>query len=86
MARVQRKKQTGQSVGVSEFKSRCLQFLEETRQKGREWTITKKGEPVAKVMPIRRSQGSTRGRLKGLMTFHGDIVHWSSAEDWEALR
>ncbi len=85
MAKIQRK-QRGSSVGVSEFKTHCLQFLEETRQKGREWTITKKGEPVAKVMPIRQSQGSARGRLKGLMTFQGDIVHWSSTDDWEVLR
>lgn len=83
MANIPRKKCL---VGVSEFKSRCLQLLEETRQKGREWTITKKGEPVARVVPIRSTQESARGRLKGLVRFHGDIVHWSSADEWEVLR
>ncbi|MBI4208082.1 MAG: type II toxin-antitoxin system prevent-host-death family antitoxin [Deltaproteobacteria bacterium] len=73
-----------ETIGVSEFKARCLKLLEETRRKGKEWIITKKSEPVARVIPIGRVRGSHRGALKGLATLKGDIIHWSSASSWEA--
>ncbi|MBI4366748.1 MAG: type II toxin-antitoxin system prevent-host-death family antitoxin [Deltaproteobacteria bacterium] len=72
------------SIGVSEFKARCLELLEETRQLGKEWIITKRAEPLARVTPMGMRRGSRRGSLKGLGSIEGDIVHWSSAAEWEA--
>ena len=73
-------------INVSEFKAKCLKLLEETRQKGREYTITKKGEPIARVVPIHKGEGFLRGSLKGLAKIHGDIVHFDTSDDWEVLK
>lgn len=71
-------------IGVSDFKARCLRFLEQTRTRGSSWTITKQGEPIARVIPVRRQTGSRRGLLKGLGTITDDIVTWSSTGLWES--
>lgn len=71
-------------IGVSDFKARCLRFLEQTRTRGSSWTITKKGEAIARVIPVRQSAGTRRGQLQGLGTITDDIVHWSSTMAWES--
>lgn len=75
-------------IPISEFKAKCLKLLDETGQKGREYTITKKGEPIAKVIPIKKNeQGKTlRGAWKGMAEIHGDIVNFNVADDWEAAK
>lgn len=76
-----------QYIPISEFKAKCLKLLDETGQKGREYTITKKGEPIAKVIPIKkRATGTRRGSLKGMIEIHGDIVNFDTSEDWEVLK
>ncbi len=83
----QKKDPTEQYVPISEFKSKCLKLLSETGNKGREYTITKKGEPIAKVIPIKKNKGKTlRGAWKGMAEIHGDIVNFNLADDWEAAK
>ena len=74
------------TIAASEFKAKCLRLLDETWRKGREYTITKKGQPIARVLPIHKKQGTLRGSLKGLAEIKGDIVHFDTSEDWEALQ
>lgn len=79
--------QTEQHIPISEFKSKCLKLLGETGNNGREYTITKKGEPIARVIPIKKSQGkSLRGAWKGMVEIHGDIVNFNLMDDWEAAK
>jgi prevent-host-death family protein len=50
------------------FKAKCLQLLDEVNQTGREVVVTKKGVPVARLVPIttRRRYGRvTAGRIGG---------------------
>lgn len=39
------------SVTATEFKARCLSLLDEVRHTGEELLISKRGKPVAKVVP-----------------------------------
>ena len=39
-------------VGAGDFKAKCLALLDEVARTGRELIVTKRGRPVAKVVPI----------------------------------
>lgn len=77
---------SGVGLNITEFKARCLRLLAETGRKGKSYVITKRGTPIARVVPFEKRQGSRRGRLKGLATIQGDIVHFETTADWEVLK
>ncbi len=78
------------TVSVSEFKATCLALLERVRKSGQTITVTKRGKPVAKVVPIRALETKKRGILgymKGTGRIVGDIESPASdPQDWDALR
>jgi prevent-host-death family protein len=79
-------KKTANHFSVTEFKAKCLRILDDTWKKGKEYTITKKGLPIARVIPIRKLRGTRLGSLKGLATIDGDIVHFDTSEEWDVLK
>jgi prevent-host-death family protein len=60
-----------QTVGAGEFKARCLALLDEVATLGTEIVVTKRGKPVARLVP---TEGADKPTLKGSVTYHGDIV------------
>jgi len=73
-------------VAASDFKARCLRLLDEVNEQGIELVITKRGEPVAKLVPVGSTRRSQRGAWKGLATIEGDIVHVDWTDDFDAAR
>lgn len=76
------------SISMSKFKATCLAVIEEVRSSGRGIVITKRGEPVAEVVPpSARSLGRRQlGDLQGSARIVGDIVSPAGDEsEWEAL-
>jgi prevent-host-death family protein len=77
-----------ETVSISQFKARCLELLKKVKRTGKPILVTKRGEPIAEVVPPspatrkRKWLGSARGTGEIL----GDIVSPVSAEDWEALQ
>jgi prevent-host-death family protein len=74
-------------VPAGEFKARCLKFMDEVRATGRPIVITKRGKPVAKLVPVEEPKPRREifGSMKGTVTIHGDII--SPIEvDWHAER
>lgn len=70
---------------VSEFKAKCLRLLEEVAREGKSLTITKHGRPIARVSPAAASSAtSLRGTWKDTVRVHGDIVHFTTAGEWES--
>jgi len=57
-------------VPAGRFKAECLALLDRVEQTGEPLVVTKRGRPVAEVVPI-RGKGRT---LKGSVTTRGDIV------------
>ena len=56
----------GEYVGAAEFKATCLELLDRTRQTGKEFIVTKHGEPVAKLVPFKeRERRSLFGSMAG---------------------
>jgi prevent-host-death family protein len=78
-----------ETVSISEFKATCLKRIERVRRTGQRLVITKRGKPVAEVVPpsqpVRR--GSWLGIAKGTGRITGDIISPVVAEEeWEVLR
>jgi prevent-host-death family protein len=78
---------TMKTVPAGEFKARCLRIMEEVRTKRVTVLITKKGRPVAKLVPADEDADKVFGRLQGVLEIIGDIESPVVApEDWKALR
>jgi prevent-host-death family protein len=70
---------------ASEFKAKCLAVLDEVERTQRPVVITKRGKPIADVVPHVTPLRKARGVLKGRMEIVGDIISPLDVE-WEALK
>ena len=73
------------SMGAAEFKAHCLEVLDTVERTHVSLTITKRGKPVARVVPFQPTTGKLFGAHKGLVTYMGDIISPIDVE-WEAER
>ena len=71
------------AIAAGEFKAKCLHLLDEVQQTRKEIVITKRGRPVARLVPVEEEFPSIFGRMKGTITILGDIVA-PIDEVWEA--
>jgi len=71
-------------ISAGEFKARCLALMDEVRDRGGEYVITKRGAAVAKLVPVRQKRRRLLGSMKGTVTVLGDIIS-PLDEPWEAL-
>ncbi len=72
------------TMGISEFKAKCIGAIREARRTGTPIMITRRGQPWARLDPI--SEASERrelGRLRHMLTIKGDIVHAGFTDEWE---
>ena len=74
------------TLPASEFKAKCLRLLDEVAEHGHSLIITKRGRPLARVVPIALPGKSRRGTWKGVVEIRGDVVHFDSSGEWEVLR
>lgn len=51
------------TLAAGKFKAECLAILDEVEAQGGSVVITKRGRPVARVVPLSRPGGSLRGSL-----------------------
>ena len=65
---------------VGEFKAKCLHLLDEVAQRRIPLVITKRGKPVAKLVPIEEKPVDIYGCMAGTGRILGDIV--SPLDDW----
>lgn len=73
------------TIKASEFKAKCLQLMEEIKKTGGEIIITKNGEPVSKLVPVKHKPKTLFGAHRGRIVVKGDIVSPLDTE-WEAMR
>lgn len=72
-------------VKASEFKAKCLALMDEVARTGTGVVITKKGKPIAELVPHRSSRKNAFGLLRGRLTVKADIISPTGVK-WEALR
>jgi prevent-host-death family protein len=74
-------------IAAGGFKARWLTLMEEVRSTREPLVITKRGKPVAKLVPADKTSREFLGRLKGVIRIVGDIESpVEPPEAWESLR
>jgi prevent-host-death family protein len=67
-------------IAAAKFKEQCLSILDNVGAEG--IIITKRGRPVAKLIPIGVECSSLIGSLKGRLTIKGSIL--TTGAKWDA--
>lgn len=70
-------------ISAGDFKARCLKLMDEVQKKKKTLLITKRGVPVARLVPVELEIPAIFGWMKGTVIIHGDVVG-SVDEEWEA--
>ncbi len=68
------------TIGAAKFKAQCVAILDQLTPEG--VVITKRGKPVAKVIPYTRDSAELIGSLQGKIRINGDIL--STGARWHA--
>jgi prevent-host-death family protein len=78
-----------ENVTISKFKATCLALLDKVKKTGQPILVTRKGEPIAQVLPPPppKRAASWLGSFKGSGEIVGDIIAPAMDENaWEVLR
>jgi prevent-host-death family protein len=74
------------TIPAGTFKARCLAIMDEVAAKRESVIITKRGQPVAKLVPVEKEKDDIFGFFKGKGKILGDIVSPAfSPEEWDDL-
>ena len=68
------------TIGAAKFKEQCLALLDRLDSEG--IVITKRGKPVARLLPIARTGKALIGSMKGKVRVKGNI--FSTGIRWRA--
>jgi prevent-host-death family protein len=74
-----------QTIAAGQFKATCLALLDEVQRERKEIIVTKRGKPVARIVPVEEKIPNLFGRMKGTIDILGDIVS-PIGEIWDAER
>jgi prevent-host-death family protein len=66
------------SIPAGEFKAKCLEVLDRVEREGGAYIVTKRGRPVAQVVPIARDEPRA---VQGSVTYLTDIAE-PLGDDW----
>jgi prevent-host-death family protein len=74
-------------IAAGEFKAKCLAIMDEVAARKESVVITKRGKPVAKLVPVgTETSDDIFGFLKGKGVVKGDIVGPAlTIEEWGSL-
>jgi prevent-host-death family protein len=64
-------KTKSRSVPAGEFKAKCLALFDEVETKGRSFVVTKRGRPVARVVPLLTGEPNS---LRGSLLHEDDLL------------
>ncbi len=71
-------------IKAGEFKAKCLELMDRVAESREEIIITKRGKPVAKLVPIdNKPVRDAFGWMKGTIIFEGDVISPIDVE-WDA--
>ncbi len=74
-----------EKIPISLFKAKCLRILQEVHDKKKRVIVTKRGKPLAEIMP---TDEGTEGKipLRDTVLYMGDIISPVAEGDWEVLK
>jgi len=62
------------TIPAAQFKARCLKIMDEVKARREPVMITKKGKPVARLLPVDEPGRDVFGCLAGELEIAGDIT------------
>ncbi len=71
------------TISAAAFKAQCRTLMDDVRSTKRPVLITKRGRPVAKLVPVEEPQDDFIGRLKGVFEIAPDLDK-DPPEPWES--
>jgi prevent-host-death family protein len=75
------------TMGISQFKAHALRILDQIAKTREEIIITKRGKPLAQVIPYRnKDENPTPGKLADAYVFEKDIISPLGEEIWESCK
>lgn len=75
------------TMAAGSFKAKCLAVMDEVQAKRETVVITKRGKPVAKLVPVNAGTDEIYNFLEGKGTVAGDVVSPAiSTEEWGELK
>lgn len=76
------------SIAITEFKAQCLALLEDVSRTGEPLEITKRGKPLARVVPSAGEKARyLQASLAGTVTIFGDVIEpVLPPRAWNAVR
>jgi prevent-host-death family protein len=76
-------------IGAADFKANCLKIIDQIGKDKQPVTITKRGNPVARLSPIddSKAKGSIIGAMKrSVLRFDDPFAPAADSSDWNAVR
>jgi len=74
------------TIPAGKFKVHCLAIMDEVQAKRQAVVITKRGKPVAKLVPVEQEKDDIFGFFKGKIKVTGDVVSPAlTPEEWGDL-
>jgi prevent-host-death family protein len=75
------------TFAISEFKARALRIIDQVAANNESIIITKRGKPLAQIIPFRESNDSHKpGQLADSLVFEKDIITPIGEDIWEASK
>lgn len=75
------------SIGISEFKAKCIAILKRAHRTHTPLVVTLRGKPLVRIEPLPAAAGQRRlGAFVGQGRIHGDIVELDLTSEWEMER
>ena len=75
------------TVSAGTFKAKCLSLMDQVQAQRTELVITKRGKPVAKLVPIEEEPRNIFGCMAGTAKILGDLLEpVVDPDDWEVNR
>ena len=75
------------TMGISQFKSHALKILDQVAKTQETIVITKRGKPLAQIVPYRNSDLKHQpGKLADTLVFEKDIISPLGEEMWDACK
>jgi prevent-host-death family protein len=71
-------------IAAASFKANCLRLMDEVAQQRTPLVITKRGKPIAKLVPIDDKPIDLFGYMAGTIKIRGDIISPIDDLEWTA--
>jgi len=69
-------------ITAAEFKAKCLRLMDEVAKRRTPLVITKRGKPIAKLVPVEDEPIDPFGCMEGTVKILGDIISPIEEDEW----